>query len=209
MGYRTRGRAAWAPLRRALAAVTGVAPDRHPAPAWLAAGRRPAARHQPPRRIREPEQGWWDAQEGEDATALTVAVLGEEETRWDAGPVVSRLAQLAVNDELLVVYGAAARSAPGHHAVVSGLRRHLPRHRVVALHLDRQEPEVRGPAAAALEEYLDDGSLPVVVTPAAAVPDVAAELSSFVHADRVLRVRRTDGGADLHQVWRRATAGVR
>ena len=46
-----------------------------------------------------------------------------------------------------------------------------------------------------------------MVTPASAVHDVTAELSSCLWADRVLRMYRTSDGVDLHQVWRRpATA---
>jgi hypothetical protein len=56
---------------------------------------------------------------------------------------------------------------------------------------------------AALDRFLDTGNLPVVVTAPNAVADVGAEISSYVRADRVLRLFRTTTGADLYQVWHR------
>jgi hypothetical protein len=160
----------------------------------------------PPPVIREPEQTWWDTQAEYYESAVTVAVVRESETQWGTEAVVSRLAELAVLDELLIVYGSGTPGQPGHHAVMAGLRGHLPRHHVVALHVTDDNTRLRQDAAAALEQFLEDGSLPVVVTPAAVVHDVTAEISNYVRADRVLRVSRTTTGADLHQVWRRRAA---
>jgi len=42
-----------------------------------------------------------------------------------------------------------------------------------------------------------------VVTSAAGMHDVTAEIASYLRADRVLRVLRTVDGADLYQVWER------
>jgi len=169
--------------------------------------------HSAPVVIREPESGWWDAY-GEpleplatesDEAAVTVAVVGEAETGWNTDAVVCRLAELAVNDELLVVYGSGSRHrpGPGHHAVMSALRWRLPRHHVIAVHVRHQDAGLRPEAAAALERLLEDGSLPVVVTSAAAMHDITAEVSSYLRADRVVRASCTITGADLYQVWRR------
>jgi hypothetical protein len=43
----------------------------------------------------------------------------------------------------------------------------------------------------------------VAVTPPAAIHGVAAEISNYVRADRVLRVLGTPAGGTLHQVRRR------
>jgi hypothetical protein len=207
-------------------ALVGLALARVPTGGWWT-GRRSSARrsalrprvaHEHPRVIREPESGWWDAHPDPSPTAMTVAVVSESEARWGAEAVVSRLAELAVNDELLVVYGTEQRSRPGHHAVVAGLRRRLPRHHVVAVHVAQHgvAVHVAQPGtglgredAALLDQYLENGSLPVVVIPASAIHDVTAELSSCLRADRVLRVHRTSDGVGLHQVWRRhATASA-
>ena len=159
--------------------------------------------------IREPESGWWALQEDPDESMVTVAVVGESPTRRDTEAVVSCLAELAAHDELLVVYGAEPCSLPGHQAVTAGLRSRLPRHDVVALHVDPHDGSLRRDAALALEHFLDEGSLPVVVTAAVAVPDLTAEISSRLRADRVLRVSHTSTGADLHQVWRRQPMNAR
>jgi hypothetical protein len=170
----------------------------------------------PPLTIREPESTWWRAHDERearrepdrpatverDAPVVTVAVVGDSETGWNTDAVVSRLAELAVNDELVVVYG---RRGPGYQAVMAGMRGHLPRHHIVGLHV-RRPAEVRRDTGAALRLLLEDGSLPVVVTTAEVMYGVAAEISSALRADRVLRVSRTPGGADLHQVWRRRPA---
>jgi hypothetical protein len=165
--------------------------------------------------IREPESAWWNAEAEPvepapgagrpDDAAVTVAVVGEAETGWNTDAVVSRLAELAVNDELLVVYGSGTRlhPGPGHRAVMAGLRGRLPRHHVIALHVRHCDSGLRPDAVAALENLLENGSLPVVITSAAAMHDVTAEVSSYLRADRVMRASCTVSGADLHQVWRR------
>jgi hypothetical protein len=165
---------------------------------------RPSSVPDAPPIIREPEGGWWEHDDCD--AAMTVAVVGDTGTRAGTEAMVSRLAELAVHDELLIVYGAGAWSPSGHHAVLAGLRGHLPRHHLVTVHVDVHRGGLRRDAAAALAQFVEDGSLPVVVTPAAAVPGVAAEISSYLRADRVLRV----AGADLQHVWRRrapATVG--
>ena len=61
--------------------------------------------------------------------------------------------------------------------------------------------------AAVVGEFLEIGSLPIVVTPAAVVREVAERLSDHLGADRILKVVScTTGGADLHHVWSRPVA---
>jgi hypothetical protein len=74
---------------------------------------------------------------------------------------------------------------------------------VVTVQAAPHSGRLRHAAAVALERFLEAGSVPVLVTSEAAVPGIAAQVSSYVRADRVLRVSHT--GADLHQVWRRRT----
>ena len=179
-----------------------------PANEWWSHPRRPSPRPDTPRVVREPESAWWEQHDDGDV-AMTVAVVDETDTPGSAQAIVSRLAELAVHDELLVVYGSGARSKPGHRAVLAGLRGHLPRHHLITMHVDHDHGGLRRDAAAALEQFMEDGSLPVVVTQAAAVAGVTAEISSYLHPDRVLQVDGTTSGADLQQVWRcRATADV-
>jgi hypothetical protein len=152
-------------------------------------------------RVREPEQGWWDAQEefagaAGGAATVTVAAVHDWDAGRDADAVATRLADLAVDDELLVVFGAEGPGRPAHRAMVAGLRRRLPRHDVVAL---AARPEL----GHLLARLLDAGSLPVVLTEAGGMHDLTAQLASLVRADRVVRVFRTATGADLYPVWRR------
>jgi hypothetical protein len=162
--------------------------------------------------IREPETGWWRAQDAWDtwqepsqpaaecdAPVVTIAVVGDSETSWNTDAVVFRLARLAVTDELVVVYG---HRGPGHHAVLTGMRGRLPRHHIVDVHV-RRPAEVRQDAGTALKRLVEEGSVPVVVTTLEAMHSITAEISSRLRADRVLRVFRTSAGADLHQVWHR------
>jgi hypothetical protein len=205
-------RAGWTPSGLATALIGTAAAVRLGARGWIRqrlGARRPGrsrVKHVPPQVVREPESGWRETNPEPGETAVTVAVVGDAETRWGTEAVVSRLAELAVSDELLIVYGSGPRTRPGHHAVTAGLRDHLPRHQLVALHVAQHDGELRRDAAAALGQFLEDGRLPVVVTPAAAMHEVTAEISTYLRADRVLRVARTTAGADLHQVWRRRAA---
>jgi hypothetical protein len=148
--------------------------------------------------VREPESGWWEMQDRLDEATTTVVVLRAGEAAADV--VVSRLAELAATDELMVVVGSAAGVQPGHRAMIADLRGRLPRQHVVAMHIE--DPDMRRHAAD-IERFLDAGNLPVAVTPPAAIHGVAAEISNYVRADRVLRVLGTPAGGTLHQVWRR------
>jgi hypothetical protein len=163
-----------------------------------------------PTTIREPESAWWQAEEEPVVPAapvfgVTVAVVGESECRWGMGAVVARLAGLAAQDELVIVVGAERRYEPGGCSVVAGLRDHLPRHHVVGLYVAQPCAGLGRQDADLVERLIDDGSLPVVVTPAATMRDVAASLATSLRADRVVRVSRTIHGVELHPVWRRAT----
>jgi hypothetical protein len=89
---------------------------------------------------------------------------------------------------------------------VAGLRDRLPRHTVVAVRV-AQHSGALGPDAALLGEFVEAGTLAVAVAPMAYLRGVAAELSSYLHADRMLVVSYTPAeGADLHEVWDRGSA---
>jgi len=141
-------------------------------------------------------------------TAMTVAVVGESDTRWGAAAVVARLAELATRDELLVIYGrdTAPDSRRDTNVLLAGLRERLPRHEVVAVRIG---PGIGSPGsnAALVGEFVESGAVPIAVAPTVEVGDVAAQLSTYLRADRVLKVSYTlAGGANLHEVWdRRAT----
>lgn len=157
--------------------------------------------------VREPEQAWWDARDRDDEpgeSIVTVAAVHDRDAERDAEAVVARLAELAVDDELLVVFGADHRPGQGvHHRLgqaerkmLAGLRTRLPRQDVVAV-------AARPDLARLLGRLLDAGSLPVVLTEADAMHDLTAELAGVVRADRVVRVFGTPAGADLYPVWTR------
>ena len=146
--------------------------------------------------IREPEASWWEIQA---RAAVTVAAIREGDAGWRRELVATRLADLAVDEELLVVFGSSSRAA--QYAMVAELRRRLPRHEVVPVYVRHRHGQLLRDAAM-VERLLDTGSLPVVVTSTQAMHDVTAEIASFLRADRVLR---TTMGADLCQVWQRRT----
>ncbi|MBG0565115.1 hypothetical protein [Actinoplanes aureus] len=154
--------------------------------------------------IREPEATWWETQdEASLRSKITVAVIHDQETGGDSDPVVSRLADVAEtqHEDLLVMMGTSPPDRD-HHAVVTGLRDRLAGHRVVEI---RMWPGENGfqEGAFVVERMLATGDLPVVVAPMAALHRIAAEVSSYLHADRVLRVLRTAYGTDLYEVWSR------
>ena len=130
-------------------------------------------------------------------TAMTVAVVGDSDTRWGAAAVV---ADLATHGELVVVYGSDAPTRPGRDRIVllTGLRERLPRHQVVALRVQT------GSDTALISDFVDSGAVTVAVTPTVHVGDVAARLSTHLRADRVLRVTYSlADGADVYPVWDR------
>jgi NNP family nitrate/nitrite transporter-like MFS transporter len=147
---------------------------------------------------------------GPSPTAMTVAVVGDSDTQWGAAAVVARLAELATSDELVVVYGSdeRARLRLSAQALVAGLRDRLPRHSVVAVRVALHSGALSR-AAALLGEFVEAGTVSVAVTPVADLRGVAAELSSYLQADRVLRVSYTPAaGVDLHQIWNRGSAAT-
>ncbi len=160
--------------------------------------------------VREPEASWWRAQADLDQVApagptTTVAILHEQDAGTEAA--VTRLAELAVADELLVVFGSASATRRlDRHAMITRLRDRLPRHDVVPVHVGHHGTGRRWQAA--LDRFLEAGRLPVVVTASACLQEVTAEVSSYVRADRVLRVFGTTTRAELHQVWRRAEPSI-
>lgn len=153
--------------------------------------------------VREPEQSWWDDQDDDEPgeSTVTVAAVHDWDAEQDAPAVAARLAELAVDDELLVVFGAerhghAHRREQPEKAMLARLRIRLPRHDVVTL-------AVRPDLAHRLGRLLEAGSLPVVLTEAGTMRDLTAELAGVVRADRVVSVFRTPSGADLYPVWKR------
>lgn len=141
-------------------------------------------------------------------TAMTVAVVGESDTRWGAAPIVARLAELAASDELVVVYGSdePARPRLGANVLLVGLRDRLPRHSVVALRVV-PDPDGWGRLAGLFGEFVEAGTVAIAVARSAEMHGLAAELSTYLHADRVLTVSYTrHAGADLNEIWNRGTA---
>ncbi|MFI6079184.1 nitrate/nitrite transporter [Actinoplanes sp. NPDC051343] len=122
-------------------------------------------------------------------TSTTVAVLGQPDTRLGAAAVVAGLAELATSDELIVVYGVDERPPLGLTAarLAAGLQIRLPRHHVVAMPVD-DHPDLLGRDALLLGEYVDAGTLAIAVTRTANQSRVAADLSIYLQADRVLTV---------------------
>jgi NNP family nitrate/nitrite transporter-like MFS transporter len=139
---------------------------------------------------------------GPSPTATTVAVLGEPDTRLCAAAVVAELAELATSDELVVVYGVDDRPQLGLSAagLAAGLRTRLPRHSVVAVPVHRN-PKLLGQDALLLGEHVEAGTLTIAVTQPASQRRVAADLSIYLQADRVLTVSYDPAeGAELHPV---------
>ncbi len=139
-------------------------------------------------------------------TAMTVAVVAGSDIRLGAPAVVAQLAELAMSDELVVVYGFDEPPRPRRSAnvLLDGLRVRLPRHRVIAV------PVAAGTAAnglaAPLGEFLNAGTVPIAVTPTADARGIAAQVCSVLHADRVLMVSYTTAvGAGLDEVWTRSS----
>ena len=124
--------------------------------------------------------------------------------------MVARLAELAANDELVVVYGSDEPAVPRRPAdvLVAGLRDRLPRHSVVALPVGLRTGSV-GQRAALFGEFVESGAVAIAVTPTGELSGVTAQLSSYLQADRVLLVSysRTDG-AGVHEVWDRGGFGT-
>jgi hypothetical protein len=134
---------------------------------------------------------------------MTIVITRASDIRRGAAALVTRLAELAVNDEVLVVCGANdSRHSPDADMLATGLRRRLPRHDVVALNI---APHDGAPhrIATLVSEFMEIGSLPVLVTPATGVRDIVAELSAQLRADRVLSLSCRATGADLRQIWAR------
>ncbi|WP_208468420.1 hypothetical protein [Actinoplanes flavus] len=142
--------------------------------------------------FREPESAWWDTQE--EAGPVTVVVLND----GDAARVLDGIAELAEGRLLLVVGWADADT------LITGLSRLLPRRRMMVLPAHHGADWLRGNVAI-VAGSLFDGVLPILVAHTAALPVIAADLSSRLHADRVLRIRHTPFGAGLLPVWRRET----
>jgi len=151
----------------------------------------------------ELDAGW----SGATSATLTIAVVGQAPTRSGTADVVTRLAQLAVTDELLVVYALDDHEqSTGPRVVVAGLRILLPRHSVVTLNVSPFNGSL-DPDGALLEELMEIGSTPIVLTPRLAVPAVVGELCDRLAADSVLSMACTaTGGVEFYETWRRMEA---
>lgn len=140
-------------------------------------------------------------------TTLTVAVLDEADTRYGTAALVTRLADLAVRDELVVVYGSdAPPPVREDNPVLAGLRDRLPRHRIVAIRAGSDGATI-GTGTALVSDAIESGAVALAITPTTSVPGIAAQLSSLLHADRVLKVTYSlAAGAHQDPVWNRATS---
>jgi len=141
-------------------------------------------------------------------TAMTLAVVDESDTQWGAAAVVARLAELAASDELVVVYGSdePARPRLSTNVLVTGLRDRLPRQGVVGVSAALYTGALER-LAAILGDFVGTGAVAVAVAPTADLRGVAAELSSYLGADRVVKLSYTlTEGADLYEVWNRNSA---
>jgi MFS transporter, NNP family, nitrate/nitrite transporter len=128
----------------------------------------------------------WEPPPDDGTNAITIAMVGEFPGHPPIATVVLRLAELAVTDELIVVYGS-DHPETGAHRVVAALRRLLPRFTVVPLYVAPTDESHRCDTAL-VDGLLNDGSLPVVLAPAVIAPKVAADLFHHLRADRVLEV---------------------
>jgi hypothetical protein len=134
--------------------------------------------------------------------AMTVTVVGESDAHVDAAAVVTRLARLATSDELVVIYGS-DEPRMSVDVLVAGLRYRLPRYSVESVDV-RPPVSAHDPLAARLGGFVEAGTLAIAVTPTVDLLGVTAELSSYLHADRVLMLSYSPAtGADLHEVWTR------
>jgi hypothetical protein len=130
--------------------------------------------------------GDWGIPPADGTSAITIAMVGESHTKSRTAHVVARLAELAVTDELIVVYGS-DRPETSAHPVVAALRKLLPRFTVVPLYVAPPNGPNRCDTAL-VDGLLDDGSLPVVLAPAGMAPRVAVDLFHHLRADRMLEV---------------------
>ena len=130
-----------------------------------------------------------DAPPDDGTSAITIAMVGESPDHPPTATALLRLAELAVTDELIVVYGSDHPEARAHR-VVAGLRRLLPRFTVVPLYVAPPNGSNRCDTAL-VDSLLNDGSLPVVLAPAAIAPKVAVDLFHHLRADRVVEVTPT------------------
>ncbi|GEM_PF-4703368 len=141
---------------------------------------------------------------GELIALTTVLAFAAPDADNGLAAAIDTVAELAHADELLVVYGHGEPSRgqpPGDprggrqltpSAFVAALRACLPRREVVAVLVDA-DGEPRRAEYALLEELLDVGVLPVVVTSTPDAGVLATHLAARLHADRVLSWSRGSG----------------
>ncbi len=119
-------------------------------------------------------------------TSTTIAMVDARTTRSGMSTVAACLAELAATDELIVVFEPDERG-PQSGMLAERLHDLLPRYTICTLYLSRLAGS-RGSAAAVLDELLEVGGLPIVVTGAGSAHAVATELSDHVDADRLLNL---------------------
>jgi len=125
-----------------------------------------------------------DTPPDDGTSAITIAMVGESQAKSFTAQLVACLAELAMTDELIVVYGS---DQPGTSPVVAALRERLPRFKVVPLYVARPNGSYLCDAAV-VDGLLDDGSLPIILAPAVTAPTVAVELYRHLGADRMLEL---------------------
>jgi hypothetical protein len=133
----------------------------------------------------------------------TVVALSSAEIGPDARAVVASVAELAVDDELVVAY-AHAESAPSRmnpYSFVAALRVALPRHKIIAVLLDA-DPLGRSTEYVVLRELLQDGSVAVAAVATFDPDPVAIDLAEQLAADRVLRLTNDPvHGVQFELLW--------
>ena len=84
-----------------------------------------------------------------------------------------------------------------------GLRDRLPRYRIVPISL-QPHADGLGADAALVDDLVEGGAVTVAVTPHEGLADTTAQLSTYLHADRVLKASYSLAqGAHLQHIWDR------
>ncbi len=144
---------------------------------------------------------------GPQHTATAIVALRADTTGRTA-QVIAPLISLATRQEMIIVSVVPDRAISDHdgYPLVTGLRLHLPRHRVVAV--------VVGPSPHPYEitliaDLVSEGALPVVLTTTTNPDPVALHLAGAFHAAHVLHVTYDHiDGILLQPPWAPATPAI-
>lgn len=119
-------------------------------------------------------------------TTLVVAVSAVDSV---ASPTeaATALADLAVDHEVVMVYGYDPRAPFPLHGLLTDLRIRLPRFRFAAVFVD-PHPDVRPADCDLLGDLLNDGALAVAVVPTVDPGPTAAAIAARLTANAVLRL---------------------